>query len=563
MFERHNEALRELLQNQGLVRAAPLEALRQQSLVTGASLADLVLAQGRVSRSELLAAIALQLGSEYVAAPPESLPADVVKLLPAHFARHYGVLPLRGDARCLELLVLDPFDAQSLAELGFALGREVRALVCDPAQVERLLRRHYGEGPVQAAELVAAGPGCAPDPETRDYTPADLAALAGQAPVIRFVNLVLAQAVRDHASDIHFEPFEEEFKIRYRIDGVLHEMTPPAKALALPIASRLKVLADLDIAERRVPQDGRIRASLVDHAVDLRVSTLPTQFGESIVLRVLDQSAVHLELAELGMPPEVRTDVERTVRRPHGILIVTGPTGSGKTTTLYSGLRAINDIGLKLLTAEDPVEYELEGALQVPVKPGIGLTFAAAMRAFLRQDPDVIMVGEVRDLETAQIAMQAALTGHLVLTTLHTNDAPAAVTRLLDLGVEAFLVATAVEGVLAQRLVRRICPQCRTVRVPPPELLRLAGGAPEDARTGEFFHGAGCPACAQTGYRGRLGLFEWLPMTEALRERVTVGATELEIRQQAQREGRRSLRAEGWRAIHAGETTLEEVLAHT
>ena len=295
----------------------------------------------------------------------------------------------------------------------------------------------------------------------RELTETDIEQLAGQTPIIRFVNLVLGQAIRDQASDIHFEPFEHEFKIRYRIDGALYEMAPPPKALALPIISRLKVLANLNIAERRLPQDGRIKLTIAGRAVDLRVSTLPTQFGESVVLRVLDQSAVQLELGQLGLPAAIQAGVEEIIRRPNGIFIVTGPTGSGKTTTLYSCLKMLNTIDAKLLTVEDPVEYEIDGIMQVPVNLAAGLTFARALRTFLRQDPDIVMVGEIRDLETAQIAIQASLTGHLVLSTLHTNDAAGAVTRLVDMGIEPFLLASTLEAVLAQRLVRRICGSCR------------------------------------------------------------------------------------------------------
>ena len=559
MFERHNEALCELLKNQGLVRAAELEGLRQRSLTTGASVAEVAVEQGLVSKTALLAAVARHLGAGPVANPPGTLEPSCLDLLPADLAHRHGVIPLRCHGRMVELLALDPFDREIVPDLTFALGREVRLLVGDPQRVADLIRTHYGE-PVADSGRVGRGKGTGePGGETAEPSVTELEAQAGQAPVIQWVNQILAQAIRERASDIHFEPFEREFRIRYRVDGVLQERPPPPKALALPLASRLKMLAELNIAERRLPQDGRIRTTLEGRSVDLRVSTLPTQFGESIVLRVLDQSAVRLELGQLGLPAEVLAGVQDVIRRPNGIVVVTGPTGSGKTTTLYSGLRAIHAPGLKLLTAEDPVEYEIEGIMQVPVNPAAGLTFGTALRAFLRQDPDVIMVGEIRDLETARIAIQASLTGHLVLSTLHTNDAPAAVTRLLDLGVEAYLLATTLEGVLAQRLVRRICPACRVAWDPPPELRRQAGLTAD--QTG--YRGRGCAACAQTGYRGRLGLYEWLPMTEGLRELITEEAPAGLIRQQAQRQGLRTLREEGRRAALAGDTTLEEVLRHT
>ena len=563
MFESHDEAIYELLKNQEFVGPVSLEEIRQRALTTGTSLASAAVELEFITQEGLLDLIAADLGCEHVSQFPQELPKVLLALLPDHLAREYGVVPLREQERSLVLLALDPLDGRIAADLGFALGRDVKLAVGDPVLVGRLIGKHYGEGALTGGAALHEGGADEANPEAREFSVADLEAMAGQAPVIRFVNLVLGQAIRDHASDIHFEPFQHEFKIRYRIDGVLHEMTPPPKALALPIASRLKVLAGLDIAERRRPQDGRIRTTLAGRLADLRVSTLPTQFGESVVLRVLDQSAVQLDLAQLGMSAEVLSGVQEVIRRPNGIFIVTGPTGSGKTTTLYSGLRAINAAELKLLTAEDPVEYDIEGVMQVPVNPAAGLTFASALRAFLRQDPDVIMVGEIRDRETARIAIQAALTGHLVLSTLHTNDAPTAITRLLDLGIEPFLVATTVEAVLAQRLVRRICPQCRAECPAPPELLGQAG-LEGDTMTGRrFFHGRGCEQCVQTGYQGRRGIYEWLPMTEALRELVTEGAPALRVQQRARAGGMRSLRDDGLRAVFDGETTLEEVLKYT
>jgi type IV pilus assembly protein PilB len=396
-----------------------------------------------------------------------------------------------------------------------------------------------------------------------DLNANDLEAMAGQGPIIKLVNVILAEAIRNKASDIHFEPFEHEFKIRYRIDGSLYEMSPPGKNLALPITSRIKVLANLNIAERRIPQDGRIKLTIGGRPVDLRVSSLPTQFGESVVLRVLDQGAVQLDISQLGMPEDVLEGISEIVKRPNGIFIVTGPTGSGKTTTLYSALRIVNTPDIKLLTAEDPVEYEIEGIMQVPVNHGVGLTFAAALRSFLRQDPDVIMVGEIRDLETAQISIQASLTGHLVLSTLHTNDAPGAVTRLVDMGVEPFLIGSSLEAVLAQRLVRRICKDCRTAYEPPATLLQQLGIDPVDIGNREFFYGKGCPTCNNSGYKGRLGIYEWLRMSEAIRDLVVQRAPTLVIKQKALEQGMRTLRDDGLRAIFDGITSIEEVVKYT
>jgi len=386
---------------------------------------------------------------------------------------------------------------------------------------------------------------------------------ASSAPIIKYVNTVLAQAIQARASDIHFEPFEHEFKIRYRVDGALYEMSPPPRSLSTAIASRIKVMSNLNIAERRIPQDGRIQTTMAGRQVDLRVSTLPTQFGESIVLRVLDRSTVKLDLAAIGLPPRIYEYVCAVIEKPNGIFIVTGPTGSGKTTTLYACLNRINTTDSKLLTAEEPVEYELDGIQQVPINEGIGLTFARCLRAFLRQDPDRIMVGETRDLETAQIAIQASLTGHLVFTTLHTNDAPGAVARLIDMGVEPFLIASSLEGVLGQRLVRRICTGCKTPYEPSEAVLRQIGLSAHDLGDKNFYYGTGCAQCNQTGYKGRKGIYELLDITEPIRELIASRAPTVVIRQKAIELGMTTLRSDGLRSIFEGDTTIEEVLKYT
>jgi len=369
--------------------------------------------------------------------------------------------------------------------------------------------------------------------------------------------------VQDRASDIHFEPFETEFRIRYRVDGALYEMSPPPKHLALPVVSRIKVLANLNISERRLPQDGRINFSLGKRMIDLRVSTLPTQFGESVVLRVLDRSAVNLEIESLGFPKYLYDYVTEAVQRPNGIFVVTGPTGCGKTTTLYSCLRRVNTIDSKLLTAEDPVEYDIEGVMQVAINEGLGLTFGKALRSFLRQDPDVIMVGEVRDLETAQIAIQASLTGHLVLSTLHTNDAPGAVTRLIDMGTEPFLISSTLMAVLGQRLVRTICKNCRTPFEPTESQLALLNLSPHDLGDKVFYYGRGCSNCNDTGYRGRKGIFELLIASDTIRGLITERAPTVVLRQKAVELGMVTLREDGLRSIFEGDTTIEEVVKYT
>jgi type IV pilus assembly protein PilB len=564
MFESHSQAVYELLRDRRLVEPGQLEALNEEHKAVGRPLADLAIDLGLIEKAALLEQVAHLLGWKYLGEPPASLTDETIGVLTANLARTYGVIPLRADAQSVDLLAVDPFNSQIIDDLTFALGRDIRLVVCDPDRVAALIKLNYGEDEASIDDLLKeiGSAGVAAEDE-KELSATDIEAMAGQTPIIRFVNLVLSQAIRDKASDIHFEPFEHEFKIRYRIDGALYEMTPPPKALALPITSRLKVLANLNIAERRVPQDGRIKLTIAGRAVDLRVSTLPTQFGESVVLRVLDQSAVQLDIAQLGMPEDVFNGICEIIRRPNGIFIVTGPTGSGKTTTLYSGLRVINTPDLKLLTAEDPVEYEIDGIMQVPVNPLVGLTFAAALRSFLRQDPDVIMVGEIRDLETAQISIQASLTGHLVLSTLHTNDAAGAVTRLIDMGVEPFLIASTLEAVLAQRLVRRICPECRTTYEPPAAMLQQLGIAAASVGDRRFSYGKGCAHCNQTGYRGRLGIYEWLRMTEAVRDLVVQRAPTPLIRQKAIEQGMRTLRDDGLRAIFDGATTIEEVVKYT
>jgi type IV pilus assembly protein PilB len=564
MFEGHDQAIHELLTSHRLIEPVSLQAALAGHHASGRPLARIVLDLGLIDQPALLRAVASHLGCDCAPQLPPELPADAVALLEGTLARTYGVAPLAFDASSVDLAAVDPFNPNLVGDLTFALARDVRITVADPARVQRLIRQHYGEDETSLADVMGDLEAQAAESlDTTLLSDSDLEQLAGRMPIVRFVNLVLAQAIREKASDVHFEPFEREFRVRYRIDGALHDLAPPPKALALPIISRLKVLANVNIAERRVPQDGRIRLTLGGRAVDLRLSTLPTQFGESVVLRVLDQSSGRLDLGELGLPPAVGAGVESVIRRPHGIFIVTGPTGSGKTTTLYSCLKQLNTTDSKLLTVEDPVEYEIDGIMQVPVNLAAGLTFARALRTFLRQDPDIVMVGEIRDAETAQIAIQASLTGHLVLTTLHTNDAISAVTRLVDMGVEPFLLASTVEAVLAQRLLRRACPSCRIAYTPSAALLSQLDLTSETMAERSFYRGAGCPECNGSGYRGRIGLFEFLPMTDDLRELTVQGASLVDLRRQAAADGLITLRAAGLAALLAGDTTVEEVLKYT
>ncbi len=561
MFARHDPAWREILTHAGLT-ATELTAATEDHQATGRSLAASALALELIPREPLLAAIAARVGGRYLAQPPATLSGEVVGLVTAAQARDFGVVPLAATDGRLDLLALDPLDPRLASDLTFALDRDVRLVVSDPSAIAALLRRHYGVGEGNGSERVedrdslppAAASGLADEEAT---------AWSSQAPVVRYVDNVLAQAVHDRASDLHFEPFEHEFKVRCRVDGALRELAPPAPHLAGAVLSRLKVLAGLNIAERRVPQDGRIRATLAGRAVDLRMSTLPTQFGESVVLRVLDRAAAGLDLDRLGLPAGIRAGFATAIGQPHGIVLVTGPTGSGKTTTLYGALQAIHAPGVKILTAEDPVEYEIDGVMQLPIQPAIGLTFAHALRAFLRQDPDVVMVGEIRDAETAQVAMQAALTGHLVLSTLHTNDAVSTVTRLRDMGIEPYLLASTLAGVLAQRLLRRLCPHCRETYAPTAAELRDAGFADAEMDGRVFFRPGGCPQCGHTGYQGRTGIFEWLRCTETLRAVAVQDAPVWKLREHASREGLRTLREHAREKLLAGETSLAEVLRHT
>jgi len=568
MFEGESGILAELVQQKGLASPEQLTELREEHLRTGKTLAQVMVDFGLLTEEQLLRLVADYLSIEYVNIADLDIQPAVLRSLPGSVARMYGVVPIRASGNTVTLAVLDPFNPRLVEELSFVLGKEVQLAVAPPKQIEEAISRHFGEESESMKEILAEmesqlTSATQVESAAKQTSTAALEELAGQAPIVRFVNLILFQAIQDRASDIHFEPFEDEFKIRYRVDGALYEMAPPPKHLALPVISRIKVLSNLNIAERRMPQDGRIQMHIGGKQIDLRVSTLPTQYGESCVLRVLDRTVVNLDLNSLGMPADVKDKLEEMIRLPNGIVIVTGPTGSGKTTTLYSCLKTINQIDMKLLTAEDPVEYDIEGIMQVPINEGVGLTFGRALRAFLRQDPDVIMVGEMRDLETAQISIQASLTGHLVFSTLHTNDAPGAVARMIDMGVEPFLITSTLEGVLAQRLVRTVCKKCRVAYEPREAVLAELGLTKEDTMGRPFYYGKGCLECNETGYKGRKGLYELLTLSEPIRELVNLRAPSGVIRAKAQELGLRTLRQDGIRNVLDGLTTVEEVLKYT
>ena len=562
MFEDHNDTVYEIIKGASLLEPAQLEELNESHLHTGKSLADAVIDSGVVDRGQVLAAVAEYLGYEYLASPPNKVEEGIASAVRASVARMYAVVPYEVSDTSVSLLAQDPFNPAIIDDLTFTLNKDITIVVCNPEHIDSLLIGTYGEEDSSIDDILDdIGESFTESQE--DLSEGDLTDMANQTPIIRFVNLVLQQAIKDKASDVHFEPFEDQFRIRYRIDGALYEMAPPPKNLAVPVTSRVKVLSNMNISETRIPQDGRIKMTIAGRPVDLRVSTLPTQFGESVVLRVLDKSVVNLDLEALSLPDDILQTIRDLVDRPNGIFIVTGPTGSGKTTTLYSALREVNSVETKILTAEDPVEYEIDGIMQVAVNHKVGLDFSRALRAFLRQDPDKIMVGEIRDLETAQIAVQASLTGHVVLSTLHTNDAPGAVTRLIDMGLEPFLISASLEAILAQRLVRRICPSCRTAYEPGHDLIEMLDVDPLEIADKDFFYGDGCAECSKTGYRGRVGLFEMIVVSDAIRELINNRAPTLTIKQKALEQGMRSLRDDGLRAIFDGNSTIEEVLKYT
>jgi type IV pilus assembly protein PilB len=568
MSDQVSHPLLALIQERGLIDDLQVEEVVQENTRTGKPIGQILQDFGIVDLDTQLQIMAEHLGTQVVEIRDSELAPEVIKAVPAATARMQQCLPVALFGSTLQVALADPLNPSIIDELSFVVGKELQVVVADPGQIEKAINKFYADESEGFSDILKE---LGEDSEIAKEVDqvvigenvADLTNLANEAPIIKFVNLVLYQAVQDRASDIHFEPFEDEFKIRYRVDGALYEMTPPPKHLALPVTSRLKVMANLNISERRIPQDGRIAVNIAGRQVDLRVSTLPTQFGESVVLRVLDRSAVKMDLEALGLPKFVYEQMAELIQQPHGIVIVTGPTGCGKTTTLYSCMRRLNAIDSKLLTAEDPVEYDIEGIMQVAIHENVGMTFPRALRAFLRQDPDIIMVGEMRDLETAQVSIQASLTGHLVFTTLHTNDAPGAVTRMIDMGVEPFLISSTLTAVLAQRLVRTICKKCRTPFEPTENQLAMLNLSPHDIGDKVFYYGRGCSNCNDTGYRGRKGIFELLRISEAIRALIIERAPTVVIRQKAVELGMVTLREDGLRGIFDGATTVEEVLKYT
>ena len=539
-------------------------------------LGEILVEQGLIDQGQLQQALAAQRGMEFISLDGMEIPADVLDKVPAQIANTYRVVPIDYNSATNELVVAvdDPDNLQATDDLSTLMGFKVKAKVTDANALAEALAHHYEEKEDDAGGADASineliheiqGDNFLAEFEGRDQSIDldELQELSQSNPVRKLLNLVLLQAIRDKASDIHFEPFEDEYKMRYRIDGVLYEMIPPPKYIAAALSSRIKVMADLDIAERRLPQDGRISLTVGGKPVDLRVSVLPTMFGESVVLRILDRSQVSFDMEKLGFSDHDLNTYRQLIKKPNGIVIVTGPTGCGKTTTLYAAVNALNDIGTKIITTEDPVEYDLDGVVQVQIRSDVGLTFATCLRSILRQDPDIVLVGEVRDLETAKIAAQASLTGHLVLTTLHTNDAPSSVARLLDLGVEPFLITATVEGVVAQRLVRKICTKCRTEYEPDDDQLFELRLDRDQIKDKTLYYGKGCNRCNNTGYKGRLGLYEIMTFNDTIRNMIMEKASTNLLRDEAVKNGMTLLRTNGLSAIYDGITTMDEVIKQT
>ncbi len=551
----------------GFIYEGQLWDILEEARTNGVRVGQVALGRGLVNEDQLLQAIAEQAGLQVANLEDEKPSPQAISMVQQTMAEVYKILPLKFENGILTVVMSDPNNLQALDDLRNFLGiQQVQAVLAQPRQIEESITKAYSGKEDNIATLIAELNADSSLQVNRRETSIDLESLteiADAAPVRKLINMVLLMAIRDHASDVHFEPFEDEYKMRYRCDGILYEMVPPPRHLAMAISTRIKVMSNLDIAERRMPQDGRIELNVGGNAVDLRVSVLPTMFGESVVIRVLDRTVVSLDLTKVGLDANLLEQFRHLIHNPNGITLVTGPTGAGKTTTLYSALNELNAITDKLITTEDPVEYEIDGIVQCPINHEIDLTFAAALRSILRQDPDIILVGEIRDLETAQIAVQASLTGHMVFSTLHTNDAASTITRLRDMGVEPFLITATLEGILAQRLVRKICTSCREEFTPSAEMLMELSLKPADVKGKKFYYGAGCERCNNLGFRGRNGIFELIVMDDELRDLVSGGASTDALRSHVRKRGVPGLREAGLAAIHSGVTTIEEVVRET
>ncbi len=538
------------------------EALKNQE-ISGKLLGEILLGMKAITPETLAAALAAQQGLDFLKTiPDEGAGSDLLELIPIGFAKEYRVFPInRSDGR-LRVAVADPLDTRPLNDLAALTRTRLEIAVATPDEILRAINRSYERKAGEAQDFVEDIEG-GESQLAGNLEPADLLDTSDEAPIIRFVNSLITQAYKQRASDIHIEPFETELIIRYRVDGILYDVLSPPHRAQASITSRLKIMSNLNIAEKRLPQDGRFRVRIAGKDVDVRVSTLPTAFGERVVMRLLDKASNVLTLEEVGMDPQMLRMVNGMITKSHGIFLVTGPTGSGKTTTLYAALTRLNSREKNIITVEDPIEYQLAGVGQIQVNPKINLTFAAGLRSILRQDPDIIMVGEIRDGETAEIAVQSALTGHMVFSTLHTNDAAGALTRLVEMGIEPFLAASSIVGILAQRLVRRVCPSCREAYRPTPEMLREMGLGTAVASDAVFYRGAGCSECMGIGYRGRKGIYELLTVDEQVRDLLLQNKDAASIKSAAMKKGMRTLRDAGLAMALAGETSIEEVLRVT
>ena len=563
--------LGQILVDLGFITDDHLEMLvEEQAQNPGQMIGQVAQEMGLITDEQLIQALGEQFGMKTIDIDGVTPPAEAREVVSDAMAQLYRVIPLQLKDGVLTVACCDPQNLSMQDELRRFLGLEVRVTVATEAQVLKAIDKHFNSDTESIESLIK---GLEEDDELKAASEVlggdgpiaigDINELVDSAPVRKLLNMVLLLAIKDHASDIHFEPFEDEFRIRIKADGVLYEMVPPPRHLAFAITTRIKVMANLNISERRMPQDGRIELTIGGHPVDLRVSVMPTLFGESVVCRVLDRSVVSLDLQNVGMPANLLADFREVMERPNGIILVTGPTGSGKTTTLYSALSELNEPSEKIVTTEDPVEYDIDGIIQIPINHEIGVTFASALRAILRQDPDKILVGEIRDLETAEIAVQASLTGHTVFSTLHTNDAPSTVTRMKDMGVPTFLITATVEAILAQRLVRRICPECREETEPSEEMLLELRIDPAKVKGKKVYRGAGCSTCSNTGYKGRIGLFELMIMDDELREMINEDCNTDELRDRAQSKGMKLLRDIGIRYMFEGLTTMDEIVRET
>ncbi|MBT6451830.1 MAG: Flp pilus assembly complex ATPase component TadA [Planctomycetes bacterium] len=561
------EPIGQILKGMGLITELDIQEALQEQKSKGGALGRILSDKGLVTDADLRVAIAKQAGMDPIDLDEVIVTSDLLDLVPAHVAETYQVVPVEFDGKVLTLALADPQNISALDDMKFMLNVEVKGALSDPESVERAMKKYYSDRTESMESLL--GSMDQGDIEVLDDSRHDMMDMdqleqdVNAAPVVKLLNMVLLSAIKDRASDIHLEPFEKEFKIRYRVDGVLYEMMPPPIQLARAVISRVKVMANLDIAETRLPQDGRIELNISGRPVDLRVSTLPTMYGESVVMRVLDRGQVSLDLENIGLRQKDLDLLRKLIIKPNGIILVTGPTGSGKTTTLYSCLNEANDPTTKIITTEDPVEYNIDGIVQIPINEEIGVTYAACLRAILRQDPDKILVGEIRDLETAQIAVEASLTGHIVFSTLHTNDAPSSMIRLVDLGIEAFLLTATVEAVVAQRLVRRVCLECKVEYEPTDEMLMELELTQSDVQGRTFFYGKGCRECNNSGYKGRVALFEIMQMSDRLRDVIMTGASTQEVQKLAREEGMKTLRDAGLIHIYDGVTTIEEVVKET